>query len=78
MAIGSGDYPYCGAALANILKMMLEKEGTLDEMWRKYNEDDEEDELYFIEEVFQKYYHYSQDEKALKYVKAKPKLSGLI
>lgn len=47
-------------------------------MWRKYNEDEEEDELYFIEEVFQKYYHYSKDENALKFVKPKAKLNGLI
>lgn len=56
----------------------MDKEGTLDEMWRKYNEDEEEDELYFIEEVFQKYYHYSKDENALKYVKPKTKFGGLI
>jgi hypothetical protein len=29
LAIGSGDYPYCGAALAKILQIVLEKEGRL-------------------------------------------------
>ena len=50
----------------------------MEDLWKQYNEDDEEDELYFIEEVFQKYYHYSKDEAALKKVKPKAKLSGLI
>ena len=78
LAQGSGDYPFCGAALAQILQLLLEKEGTLGDMWRSYNEDEEEDEAFFIQEVFQKYYHYSKDETALKWVKPKPKLSGLI
>jgi hypothetical protein len=78
LAIGSGDYPYCGAALAQILQLLLEKDGTIDEMWRKYDDDTEEDESYFIEEVFQKYYHYSKDERTLKFVKPKAKLTGLI
>ncbi len=64
--------------MAQVLQLLLEKEGTLEDLWKQYNEDDEEDELYFIEEVFQKYYHYSKDEAALKKVKPKAKLSGLI
>jgi hypothetical protein len=78
LAIGSGDYPFCGAALAQIIQLLLEKEGTIEDLYRRYNDDEEEDEYYFIEEVFQKYYHYSQDEKALKFVKPKAKLLGLI
>jgi hypothetical protein len=56
----------------------MEKEGSLGDMWRAYNQDEEEDEGFFIQEVFQKYHHYSKDEAALRWVKAKPKLSGLI
>jgi hypothetical protein len=29
LAIGSGDYPFCGAALAKVLQAVLEKEGKL-------------------------------------------------
>ena len=78
MAIGSGDYPYSGAAMAKILMTVLENDGRIGDFFKKFDEDEEEDEVYFQEEVFQKYYHYSQDEKALKWVKPKARLSHII
>lgn len=78
LAIGSGDYPYCGAALAQVLQLSIQKEGSIADFYKNYNNDDEEDEQYFLEEIFQKYYHYSKDEEVLKFVKPKAKLSGLI
>lgn len=75
LAIGSGDFPFCGAALAKVLQATLEKEGKLDEYFQKFEDEDEE---YFMEEVLQKYYHYSQNQDALKFVKPKAKYSGLI
>jgi len=75
LAIGSGDYPYCGAALAKVLQAVLDKEGRLEDHYEKFEDEDEE---FFMEEVIQKYHHYSQNEAALKFIKPKNKYSGLI
>lgn len=72
----SGDFPFCGAALAIILKAAIEnKLGKLDEFYEKFEDEDEE---FFMEEIFQKYHNYSEDEAALKYVKPKKRYTGLI
>jgi hypothetical protein len=32
-----------------VIQLAIEKEGSIDHFWKKYNEDEEEDEVYFIE-----------------------------
>ena len=61
-----------------MIQSLLTKDGKIEDFYRKYDEDEEEDEVYFLQEIFQKYYHYSQDQSTLKFVKPKAKLSGLI
>jgi hypothetical protein len=75
LAFGSGDFPFCGAALAKILMKLVEKDGKLANFYEKFEDEDEE---FFMEEILQKYYHYSEDKDALTYVKPKAKCSGLI
>jgi len=38
LAIGSGDYPYCGAAMAKILAVNVEKDGNLKDFYKKFDE----------------------------------------
>ena len=72
----SGDFPFCGAALALILVKAIEnKLGKLDDYFEKFEDEDEE---FFMEEIIQKYHNYSKDEAALKYVKPKNRYTGLI
>ncbi len=40
LAIGSGDYPFCGAALAQVLQALFDKEGHIEEFHRKYDDDE--------------------------------------
>ena len=42
MAIGSGDYPYSGAAMAKILMTVLENDGRIGDFFKKFDEDEEE------------------------------------
>ena len=59
----SSDVPLSSAALAKILAIVIEKKGArLNEYFYKFNEDEEEDEFYFMEEIYQKLFHYTQNE----------------
>lgn len=72
----SGDFPFCGAALALILQKTLEE--TKDKLSEYFEKFEDEDEEFFMEEIIQKYHHYSKDEDALKYVKPKSRYGGLL
>lgn len=57
------EFPYCAAVLAKFVIQNVEKNGgKLSDFFIKYNEDEQEDEFYFMDEVFQKIYHYSKNE----------------
>lgn len=47
---------------------MIEKEGKLSDFYIKFNPDEEEDEDFFQNEILEKYYHYSKDEKTIQYI----------
>lgn len=42
LAIGSGDYPFCVAALAKVLQTLLEKEGRAEDFFQNFEDEDEE------------------------------------
>ena len=75
MAFMSGDFPFCGAAFAKVLVMLLEKDGKVGDYFEAFEDEDEE---FFMEEIIQKYHFYSQDEGALKFVKPKKRYSGML
>jgi hypothetical protein len=54
------------------------KGGKLVDFYIKYDEDDQEDEYFLMNEVFQKAYHYSQNEDLKKVITPKAKLSHLL
>lgn len=58
------EFPFCAAVLAKLLITYKEKNGgcKLADYFIKFDEDEQMDEYYFMDEVFQKLYHYSQDE----------------
>jgi hypothetical protein len=58
------EFPFCAAVLAKFIISFKEKYGgaNLAEYFIKFDEDQQMDEYYFMDEVFQKLYHYSQDE----------------
>ena len=59
----SSDIPFCAAALAKVLAIVNEKKGVrFNEFFIKFDEDEQEDEFYFMEEIYQKLYHYTQNE----------------
>lgn len=63
VALLSSEFPFCAAALAKILIVVNEKKGIkLTEFFIKFNEDEEEEEYYLMDEVFQKLWHYTQNE----------------
>jgi hypothetical protein len=75
----SSDLPYCGASLAKILMMIDEKRGIrLKEFYLPFNEDEEEDEKWFMDEVFDKLYFYSQKEEIKEYVQVSKNPSNML
>jgi hypothetical protein len=55
--------------LAMILaKALINKFGMLEDYFEKF---ENKDEMFFMEEIIQKYHNYTKDEAALKYVKPK-------
>lgn len=79
LAFLSSDIPFCGAALAKILASVNEKKGVrFYEFFLKFNEDEEEDEFYFMEEIYQKLFHYTQNEDLKEFITPKAKLSHLL
>ena len=57
MAFMAGDFPFCGAAYALALDALVQKDGKLADYYDKF--EDDEDSEFFMEEVIQKYHHYS-------------------
>ena len=53
----AGDFPFCGAAYALALDALVQKDGKLADYYDKF--EDDEDSEFFMEEVIQKYHHYS-------------------
>ena len=41
LAIGSGDFPFCGAAMAKILNFIVEKFQRLEDYFEKFEDEDE-------------------------------------
>lgn len=59
----ASEYPFCAAALAKILIIVNEKKNIhLVDFFLKFNEDDQEEEYYLMDEVYQKLWHYTQNE----------------
>lgn len=52
--------------------------GEITDFFIKYNEDDEEDEYYFMDSVFQKAYHYSNDPKITEVITPAKKVTHLL
>lgn len=73
------EFPFCAAALAKILiKYVESKKGSYNDFFIKYDEDDQEDEYFFMQNLFQKLYHYTKEEDIKKVVTPKEKLSHLL
>ena len=79
MAYECSDMPFCSALMAKVLVMIKEKQGLKwEEYFIKFDEDEEEDEFYLMEAVFQKAFHYSGDQDILKFVEEKKNLTKLL
>jgi hypothetical protein len=51
-----------------LAKALINKFGMLEDYFEKF---ENKDEMFFMEEIIQKYHNYTKDEAALKYVKPK-------
>ena len=61
MAFNSGDFPFSSSAIALILKKIFEKDASkLKEFFMKTEDEDEE---FFIEDVYGRLYHYTKNEE---------------
>lgn len=79
MALLVSEFPYCAAALAKILiEFQSKRGGKLTDFFVEYNEDDQEEEYYFMNEVFQKLFHYTQDESIKTLITPKAKLTHVL
>ncbi len=76
MAFNSGDYPFAAATLALILKKILAKESSrLKEFYLKTEDEDEE---FFLNEVFGRLYHYTNNEEIKELTKPNKKYVNML
>jgi hypothetical protein len=68
MALVFHNHPFCAAALAKIMWQLLAEKGKLSKYFTKF---EDEDENVLMEDIFQNYYMYSQDKRALKFIQPK-------
>ena len=67
LSLLSSDLPFCGAALAKILDMIDQKRGLrIKDFYHKFEDEDEE---WFMNEVFEKFYYTTQKQEFKDYIK---------
>ena len=76
MAFNSGDYPFAPAAIALVLKKILAKESSkLKEFYYKTEDEDEE---FFVNDVFGRLYHYTKQEEIKEFVEPSKKYGNML
>ncbi len=76
MAFNAGDFPFTGAAIALVLKKILAKESTkLKEFYMKTEDEDEE---FFVNEVFGKLWHYTKLDEIKEFTEPSKKYSNML
>ncbi len=76
MAFNSGDYPFAAATIALVLKKILAKESTrLKDFYYKTEEQDEE---WFLNEVFGRLYYYTKNEEIKELVEPNKKYPNML
>lgn len=76
MAFNSGDYPFAAATIALVLKKILAKESNrLKDFYYKTEDEDEE---YFVNDVFGRLYHYTKNEEIKELVEPNKKYSNML
>lgn len=76
MAFNSGDYPFAAATIALILKKIIAKESTrLKDFYYKTEEEDEE---WFLNEVFGRLYHYTKNEEIKELMEPSKKYGNML
>ena len=76
MAFNSGDYPFAAATIALVLKKILAKESTrLKDFYYKTEDEDEE---YFLNDVFGRLYYYTKNEEIKELVEPNKKYPNML
>lgn len=76
LAFSSSDFPFCGSALALTLCMIRDKDGL--KLKDFYLKTDDEDEEWFMNEVYDKFYHYTQLEEIKDFCEPSKKVGNML